>query len=249
VTTTAATQHAMERAQLTARWVAANHRSIDAPSGAHQVSYPPADLRILAQRELAIPGRYHLGSSGHAAGRGTPWWLVAYQWFYDRWTELWRLLFERVHVGRGGAVAIGDVIVALVALLLIFIGVRLLLQVQRERRRRAQSMQALATPPSPAELHRQASEFARRGDYADACRLLFAATLAKLEVQAVVHEERSATIGEIRRALRSRAPALLVPFDAIAIAFATVAYAERPVGLGDWERAQEAYRVIGGATY
>jgi hypothetical protein len=249
VGTVAATPYASERAHLAARWAAASHRSISELDAASRFGYAPRNLRALADRELAIPGRYELGARTHgAAAQSEPWWLRVYRWLYDRWMQVWNAFFGRVHVSRNGAIAIADVLIVAVALLLIFVAVRLSLQIQRERRARAQSRRALVTSPSAGELYRRASEFGQCGNYADACRLLFAATIAALDVHAVVEERRSATVGEMRRALRKRAPALLAPFDVVTGAFATVAYAERPVGLNDWERARDAYRAIGSAT-
>jgi hypothetical protein len=71
--------------------------------------------------------------------------------------------------------------------------------------------------------------------------LLFAATVVALDLRGVVTEDPSATVGDLRRALRSRQTELVPPFDAVAAPFVASAYAERAVEPADWERAHAAF--------
>ena len=90
-------------------------------------------------------------------------------------------------------------------------------------------------------LYGKACDAAGRGQYGEAALLLFAATVALLERSGAVAPKRSATVGELRRQLRTGDAALVAPFDTVAAAFTEKAYAERRIEPAQWERARAAY--------
>jgi hypothetical protein len=235
---------APSRDALIERWLRANHTHSMArlESGPPARMAEPPDLRVLAERELAVPGRYRLASS--AAVVSEPWWMRAWEWFSERWQRLWNAIFARVHVGRAAAASIGDVLLVLVGLLLIFVVVRLLMNFHLARSTALVESTPLEGRPSPRALYKEACNAASRGDYGGAAVLLFAATIALLDRQGAVEAARSATIGDFRRALRRRNAALIPSFDAVAAPFAQRAYAERAVDELQWGHAREAFESL-----
>ena len=99
--------------------------------------------------------------------------------------------------------AIGDVLIGLAVLVLVFVVIRLLAEFQIDRRRAA-TVEALGAPRDARKLYERATAAARKGDFTAASRLLFAATVVALDLRGVVTEDPSATVGDLRRALRSR---------------------------------------------
>jgi hypothetical protein len=232
------------RDALIERWVAADpkrhHASVlDAPAASGQA--PPANLQRLVQDELGVPGRYRLGTAPPPAKPEKSWWERALQWIVDRVGELWRRTVLRNPVTRSGAVATFNALAVIAALLVLFVGWRLFAEVRFRRHARGKIESLDAARPA-GEWFALATASAARGDYATASRLLFAATIAALDSAGHVRVHRSATVGEVRRALRSSNASLATPFDAIASAFTTGTYAERPVRGDEWERAADAYR-------
>jgi hypothetical protein len=233
-----------EREALIARWASASHQSrLLLATNTHVA--PPPNLRELAARELATPGRYHL--SNLTAPPQTPVWMRALTWLRDRWVDLWQAVYGHAHLGRGTAIVIGDVLVMAVVLVIAFVGLRLMTTVVLERRRRSASSEPLAPAHDAAAMYAAACDHARQGDYTRASRLLFAATVAVLSRRGLVHDDRSATVGEFRRALRAD-DVLVASFDAVSSAFVTSAYAERPVRPSQWERARAAFVSLADAT-
>ncbi len=231
------------RSALVARWAAASHRSphvLQSPAGAQ----PPADLKRLAAAELSTRGRYRLAPERPAAARPSPW-LEFWQWVRDRWNDLWRAAFGRVRLGPGGAVVAGDALMALLALFLLVVAFRLLSGLSIERRAAARARR-LETPPDASELYAAACACARDGDYARASAALFAAAVASLSARGVVRDDRSATVGDLRRTLRAEDGTLVAPFDDVASAFVAGTYAERALASGEWERARTSYLRLAG---
>jgi hypothetical protein len=76
--------------------------------------------------------------------------------------------------------------------------------------------------------------------------LLFASTLALLDVRGVVPADASATVGDVRRQLRRSDASAVSSFDLVAGAFVAGTYAERPIGEPEWQRARDAYAGIAG---
>jgi hypothetical protein len=228
------------REALAERWLRANRAHTVAQLRlVRAAAAPPADLTLLAQRELAIAGRYQLTESSAPPAESL--WARAMEWLSARWQELWKRLFARAHVGGQAITSIGDVMLVLVAVLLLFVLVRLLTNLQIERSRAKLAYEPLRAAPDPHSLYVAARRAAKTGDYGHASLLLFAATIALLDVRGTVHGDPSATVGEVRRELRSRDAALISPFDAIAAPFVQKAYAERAVGAPEWDRARDAF--------
>jgi hypothetical protein len=232
------------RQELIDRWVRANKT--------HAVAYlqtvprsradaPVPDLNVLAQRELATLGRYLLAQR---AAVSKPWWSPVWDWIAERWQKFWRGLFWRAHVGRGAAASIGDVLLAIVGLLLLITIVRLVRNIQITRAAAHTRAEPLGNAPSTGEFYGRACDAANRGDYGAAALLLFAATVALLDDKGAVITSRSATVGDLRRQLRARDANLVDPFDAVATPFVHCAYAERAVGEPQWNRARFAYQEL-----
>ncbi len=236
---------APSREALIERWLRANKTHAvgylhTVPRARENAAVP--DLKMLAQRELAPPGRYRLAQS--PAPR-KPWWSGIWDWIAGRWQQFWHTLFGHVRVGSTTAASIGDVLLAIVALILLITIVRLVRNIQITR---AASSGARAEPlrdaPPAAELYRQACDAANRRDYGAAALLLFAATVALLDARGAVVANRSATVGDLRRQLRASDANLVDPFDAVAAPFVQRAYAERAVGEPQWNRARFAYQEL-----
>jgi hypothetical protein len=229
------------RQALVERWLHANraHSLAQLQSTAHGAPAPP-DLHALGQRELAIPGRYQI-TEPPSQTAGEPWWLRALQWLHDRWDQLWRALFGHVHVSARTAGGIGDVLLVVVAVALLYAGFLVLRNVGRARSAARLRAEPLAAPPDPQSLYQRACDAANRGEYGSAALLLFAATIALLAGRGTISGSESATVGDLRRALRSGDAKLIPQFDAIAAPFVERAYAERFVDAPQWLRARNAF--------
>ena len=189
---------------------------------------PPANFRALAARELATELSPHAPETAALPAADKPWWMRLWTWLsrsLDATLEggLWersprppRRDRDRRRADRGGdrldrarrwSIAAG----------LAF------------ERSRGESLELLAPPPNARALYDAACDRARQKDYAAASRLLFAAMVASPALLGAAIEDRSATVGELRRLLRQRDRTLLPPFDAVCGAFVTSVYAELPV--------------------
>jgi len=242
------------RPLLIERWLRASPahalaRLNSAPVVARNGGAVPADLPRLAARELSIPGRYQIGAVP-APSEFEPWWLRLWRWTYDRWQQLWHALFGRVHFGRGEVAGVGDFLLVLVALLLIGVAISLIVKLQILRSERQSKSEPLAQSPSSRALYRRACDAARGGEYGSAVLFLFAALVALLDRRGVAGVTSSATVGDLRRALRAEDAALLMRFDAVAAPFVQRAYAERSIDEPQWQRARAAFDALqeGGAT-
>jgi Domain of unknown function (DUF4129) len=201
---------------------------------------PVALLRALADGELSRRGRYVLSVAAEPKPNPS-WWDRMWQWIGDRWRALWKALFGHVRLGRAAVTSIGDVAIAAIAMLLVVTASRLAqLRIKPGRRTRAPRRRAPLADAN--ELDERAKALARAGAYAAAVRLLFAAMLAALDERGILRDDRSSTVGEVRRFLLGHKPALVGDFNDVASAFVTGVYAEDPVERGDWERARSAYQ-------
>ncbi len=236
---------APSREGLIERWLRANAahsaaRLESAPRVALPVHAPP-NLGALARRELDIAGRYQLAEPSSAVAATQPWWLRVLRWLGDWWQRLWGAAFSRVHVGKQQAASIGDVLLLLIGLILLFVVVRLVGNLQLARSDLRRNTEPLTPAPNPLSLYGRACEAASRGAYGNAALLLFSATVALLDGRGAVEAGRSATVGDLRRELRAHDAALVEPFDAVAAPFVEKAYAERPVEQPQWNRARDAF--------
>ena len=229
------------REALVQRWLHANRAHSAASLHAPGRTAPlPPNLQALAQRELASPGRYNLTETPMPPARESLWQRLL-SWLGDRWDRLWRSLSERVHFSERTANGIGWALLAVVALILLWVAVRLLVNLQLVRSRKRLDAQSLQELPDPQSLYQQARDAAGQGEYGRAARLLFAATVALLDLRGAVSGNRSATVGDLRRDLRSKDAALVAQFDAVAAPFVQSAYAERAVEASQWERAERGF--------
>jgi hypothetical protein len=225
------------------RWVRGDRthtfaRLASVSKGARSVKAVTPDLDKIAAREFSIEGRYRLASP--AVSSSEPWWGRLWQWVHDRWAQFWQRLFGRVHVGQQEAASIGDVVLVVLGLILVFVIVRLLMNLQLARDAPAAAV-PLEGPPSARALYKQACFAASGGDYGTAALLLFAATVALLERRGDFGSANSSTVGDLRRTLRRRNAKLVAPFDAVAAPFVQRAYAERDVDESQWQHAREAF--------
>ncbi len=200
------------------------------------------NLHALVRRELSVPGRYRLAAPATAQ---PSWWAAAWAWAAERWSAFWHAVFGRVHVGKETAATLGDVLLAIVALVLVVTAVRLLrnLHIARAARSGARS-ELLGDALSSRVLYDRACEAGSRGDYATAALLLFRATVLLLDRNGALAADDSATVGDVRRELRARNAALLAPFDDVAMPFVQTAYAERPPEEPQWRDARTAYILL-----
>ncbi len=168
-------------------------------------------------------------------------WRRFLTWLGDRWDQLWRSLSKRVHFSERTANGIGWTLLAVVSFILLWVAVRLLVNLQLVRSRKRLDAQPLEAPLDPQALYQKAREAASCSEYGRAALLLFAATVALLDLRGAVSGNRSATVGDLRRELRSTDASLVALFDAIAGPFVQTAYAERAVDATQWERAERGY--------
>jgi hypothetical protein len=235
-----------ERDLLLARWRSASSASLPANRRMHEgpTAVTPVNLlRALADYELKRPGRYTLTVTAPPVESNPPWWDRLWRWIGDRWSELWKAVFGRLHLGRAAVTSVGDATIAAIALLLVLMVLKLA-ELRLKPASRARSVHAHARSPSARELDGRANALAREGAYAAAARLLFSAMLAALEERGVLCDDRSSTVGDVRRHLSGREPGLVAGFNGVAAAFVTATYAERPVERREWEHARAAYRSI-----
>jgi hypothetical protein len=205
---------------------------------------PPVDIVRAVRAELAVPGRYQL-SLGGVQHRS----LVdeIFQWLWDRWADFFRALTSHIKIGPRGTSLIGDAVVVLCVVAIAAIAAHLLTQLQYERSRRERAF-ALGPARSAHALAAAAAAAARDGDFARAIRLTFIAAVTLLDLRGVMHDERSATINELRRALHERNDELDGPFAEISALYTATAYAQAPAGPQAWQRARAAYdELVAGA--
>jgi hypothetical protein len=207
-----------------------------------QFAQPPADLHSLAVRELALP-EYRIALPS-ASAQHWSWleWIAS--WVGKFWRYVVQSVFGRAHAGHAPA-AVGDVLLVVAVLGVIFFGLRLLSTVTIDRRRAAAS-ERLEDPVSAGEWYRRALATAAGGDLTSASRCILAAAVTALAERGAIEPAAGATIGELERALAVRAPQYARPFSTVARSFAIGVYAERPLELAEFERAIGAYRAIAG---
>lgn len=221
---------------------AAARKALDATLARMRARTPAAaapDLRAAAARELAT-GRYDLVARAVAPRELSPWDRF-WKWAADQWDRLWNATGGRVRLGSAGASAIGWILIAAAAGLIVWAVVRLLASLQVERDRRRGVSRALDLGRNAHALYLQACALADRGAYARAARVLFVAAVTALDLRGLMRDDASATVGELRRTLRGRDGTMVAPFDELAGPFVAAAYAERAVDAGEWQRARAGY--------
>lgn len=197
---------------------------------------PPHDIVAAVRAELATPGRYHLAPPPvHHSVLVELW-----RWIVAQWSSFWAMIFRHVPIGHDTAALIGEAIVILCMLAVVFAAVQLTIRLELEEARRTPSV-PLSAPRNAQAFAIAAAQAAGSGDYTRAVRLLFIAAVTLLDLRGVVRDERGATINELRREVRARDAQLEPPFMTLARAYTSAAYAEEPLGADAWTRAQDAY--------
>jgi hypothetical protein len=236
------------REALVLHWLHSNRAhsvaSLHSPRNGPQ---PPPNLQALAQRELTSQGRYNLTETRVAPVRESLWKRFL-RWLGEGWERLWRSLSKRVHFSERTANSIGWMLLAVVAFGLLWVAVRLLVNLQVARSRKRSDAQPLEARLDPQALYQEAREAANRREYGRAALLLFAATVALLDLRGTVCADCSSTVGDLRRELRSNDASLVALFDAVAAPFVQTAYAERAVDASQWERAERGYSRLSEST-
>jgi len=203
------------------------------------IAQPPPGLRAAAARELAS-GRYDLTARVVRPAEKSVWDRF-WEWFWKQWDRFWNATGGRLRIGSSAWNAVGWVLLIAASGAIVYLLVRLLAAVQIDRERRRGRSQPLDAGRSARLLYAQACALAREGAYARAARVLFVAAVTALDLRGLMRDDASATVGDLRRALRARDVALLSPFDEIAGPFVAAAYAERDIVEAEWERALAGY--------
>lgn len=198
---------------------------------------PPIDPAIAARIELATPFRYHLQMQPPSQ---EPWWQRAWDAFESFLTRL----FAHVRGGHGAAVAIGDALLVIAVVLVAYLLARLVLALPTQARGAASGLAPLAPQRDERSLARAAYAAAERGELSLAVRLLFRAAVALLDLRGTIRDDASATVGELRRAVRPHGDVVVAAFGEIAAVYVTCVYAQRPVEGVSWRRVHAAYEAL-----
>ncbi|HVS45608.1 MAG TPA: hypothetical protein VMS32_02980 [Verrucomicrobiae bacterium] len=201
---------------------------------------PAAAPRALAAAELAFPGRYDLRDA-NAAPPAKTLWERFWEWAGSQWNRLMDALFGHGKSGSAGSAALGELLIAAVGILLVVTIFRFLVVLQIDRARRGNAFTPLEHQKNAHALYLQACALAQNGAYEAAVQRLFLAAVTALDLRGVLHDDASATVGDMRRVLRGRNAALLSPFDGVAAAFVDAIYAETPIAATQWMQAKDAY--------
>lgn len=197
---------------------------------------PPHPIVQAVRAELAVPGRYHLMAP--AVHRSLAAQVLA--WLSAHWDAFWRAIAQRFGAHGSTLTLIGDVMVVVFGLVIVAAIVQFVLRLEIEAAARSGAVPL--SVPRDAQRHAvAAAQAAAAGDYTRAVRLLFIAAVTLLDLRGVVRDERSATINDLRREVTQRGAGLEAPFLDLARAYTSAAYAEQPLDLQTWERAQAAY--------
>ena len=246
------------RAALSARWQHANRlaiatmrsskarvaaqRQFDATIARMRVaarpSAPAADQRALAARELAS-GRYDLRDGAKPPAKTA--WQRFWEWAGAQWNRLMDALFGRVHLNGASSAALGDVLIALAVAAICWALVRFMMSLEIDRARASRAFTPLAHQKNARALYLAACALAQSGAFEAAAQKLFLAAITALDLRGVLHENPSATVGDMRRVLRDRNAALLAPFDEVAAPFVAATYAQTRVAPEQWSQAVQAY--------
>lgn len=202
---------------------------------------PPHDPAALVRGILSQP-RFRIQAT---VARSQTWWDQLRHWIGQRWSQLTDALAHHVKIGPGASVAIGDVLIALLVLLVVIVALRLVLGAARERTlTRGIAVSPLHPHANPSELWEAAQHAAASGAFAGAIALAFRASLATLDARGVLRDDPARTVNECRRDVRARAPRVCAAFETIARAFTSAVYAEDRVGAEQWSDVERAYRAF-----
>lgn len=173
------------------------------------------------------------------------WWDQLRNWVGERWSRLMDAFAHHVKIGPRASVAIGDVLIALLVLLVVVVAIRLLLGAVRA----GTTPSGIAVSPltehaNARDLWEAAQHAAAAGAFTSAIALAFRAALATLDARGVLRDDPARTVNECRRDVRARAPRVYAPFETIARAFTAAVYAEDRAGVEQWSEVERAYRTF-----
>ncbi|MHB8461142.1 MAG: DUF4129 domain-containing protein [Vulcanimicrobiaceae bacterium] len=211
---------------------------------AHPIAPPRLDPRVLAARELSNTLRYP--RTTQVARVEKNWWQRLWDRMWAAWSKLLRALFARAKIGPGIERSFGDVLIVVVILLVLGMTIRLVLSARGDRAKR-DDVRALGLDRDARELYGRACQAAAAGERGVAAQLAFLAVIVALDLGGIVSDDASATVGDVRARLSQTQPALIPPYDRVARAFTTSAYAESPVDEPTWDAARRSCAQILGA--
>ncbi len=153
-----------------------------------------------------------------------------------------------MHVGHSAELTIGWVVLVVFFALVAVLTLRAVSRVRLVHAGSA-DIEVFAEREDDDALARAAFAASERGDTIAAARLLLRAAIALLDVRGALDDDAGATIGDLRREVRAKGASAAAPFDAIASAYVTGVYAQRPIESDAWSRAALAYeRLRAGAA-
>ena len=198
---------------------------------------PRSNIRNVVAVELSNTRRYHL--SVHVANAHKSWWQDLWERSWTIWTHFLHALFSRAKLGTLTAISLGDLLIGLVIMVVLGATFRLLFSLQRGGRSNTQ-YEALAIARNARQLFERACEAALRGDRNAAAHFAFLSVIVSFDLQGIVRDNVSATVGDVRAKLVYEHPDLLAAYDNVARAFTTAAYAQNPVDEVAWNHSRQA---------
>lgn len=200
---------------------------------------PPRDPGTLARAILSDSSRYHL-TQPQVRERSKNWLERAWDWSALQWSRLLESLLRNVRFSGKASIGLGAVLLFLLAAGLLAMIARALAALTRGGAKRATGA-CPAQSQDVRQLYVRSTDAAARHSLTLAMQLLFAAAVAALAERGVTRYGSGATVGDLRREVRSHDASLVAAFDAIAGPFTSAVYAERPPGEADWARARDAF--------
>lgn len=201
---------------------------------------PPHDLVRAVRAELATPGRYRLEGPSRT---GHSWIGLFLRWLGERYDDLVRTLASRLKLGPDAVSVFGDLLVFAIVVFVAIVAARLLISLQIERTARVHSRRLAAAPGAQSYVN-AAVQYASRGDFSAATRVLFAAAVILLDRRGALRDDASATVNELCVALHQTNSVADEAFVALARAYTAAAYAERAIDEEGWCAVRDAYDVL-----
>jgi len=166
--------------------------------------------------ELAEP-KYRLGA---------PWWTRLIEWLEEAWVRVVEWMTAASDYVGGPvimAILVGGVVLALAALATFNLGKRRARRVDERIRREHEAARGL----DPVSLEQAAESAQARGDHAEALRLLFRASLIRMDRLGLIDLRPGTTSGTVASSLNS------TEFDRVAVRFDSVVYGGKPASADD----------------
>ncbi len=195
---------------------------------------PPIDPARAARIELGTPFRYHLLAPTVSESP------LARAW--NALVDAFERALSHVPGAHGAAMTLTWLVAALALAACAIALVRVLPIFSAARRRRDLGVATMRAERDDARLTRAAFAAADRGETTLAVRLLLRAAIALLGTWGVLDDDAGATVSDLRRAVCDTV--LAEPFNAIASAYVTGVYAQRPLDSAAWNRARGGYEAL-----